>query len=178
MSFRYQKSLVAAALALAVGGCALFQTATPPPAAPARPQMSPATMIHAIRTAGEREKSAIDVNPLADPGVAGLQRAAQADEQAGRYPAAAAELDRAIRLSPQSPDLLQDRAEVAIWLKDYTRAEQLARQSWQLGPRLGPLCARNQQTLVELRIQAGDEAGAARARAAVKQCHVKGVQRF
>ena len=71
-------------------------------------------------------------------------------------PTAAAKLDQAIKLNPESPDLLQDRAEMAIRLKDYAAAEQLAHQSWSLGPKLGPLCARNWQTIVEMRLQARD----------------------
>ena len=103
---------------------------------------------------------------------------AQADVRAGQFDAAAAKLDSAIKLSPNSPDLLQDRAELAIRLKDYATAEQLARKSWEIGPRLGPLCARNWQTIEELRDRAGDQGAAATAGKWVKQCHVEGVPRY
>lgn len=56
-----------------------------------------------------------------------------------------------MKLAPDSPDLLQDRAEVAVRLKNFSDAEKLARQSWSLGPKLGTLCARNWQTMVEVR---------------------------
>lgn len=135
-------------------------------------------MIGAIHAAGDREKSVIDVNPLRDPGVSALQDAAKNDEQAGRYADAAAKLDQALKLSPDSPDLLQDRAEIAIRLKDFSGAEKFAHQSWSLGPKLGPLCARNWQTIVEMRLQAGDEAGADTARKWVPQCHKAGVPRY
>ena len=128
--------------------------------------------------AGDRETSVIAVNPLGDPGITGLQEAAQADADAGRYADAAARLDQALELSPDSPGLLQDRAEIAIQLKDFGTAEKLAHRSWSLGPRLGPLCARNWQTIVEMRLQAGDEAGAETARKWVKQCHKGGVPRY
>lgn len=144
----------------------------PPPARPVY------DVVNAIRAAGAREQSVIDVAPLRDPGVAALLDAAQADERAGRYADAAAGIDRAIKLSPDSPDLLQDRAEVAVRLRDYATAERLARQSWSLGPQLGPLCARNWQTVVEMRLQAGDEAGAAAARKGVQACHKEGVPRY
>ena len=130
------------------------------------------------KAAGAREKSVIDVSPLRDPGVTVLLDAAQHDEQAGRYADAAARLDQAIKLSPESPDLLQDRAELAVRLKDYATAERLAHQSWSLGPKLGPLCARNWQTIVEMRLQAGDEAGADTARKWVLQCHKAGIPRY
>jgi predicted Zn-dependent protease len=135
-------------------------------------------MIGAIHAAGDREKSVIDVNPLRDPGVSALQDAAKNDEQAARYADAAVKLDQALKLSPDSPDLLQDRAEIAIRLKDFAGAERFAHQSWSLGPKLGPLCARNWQTIVEMRLQAGDESGADSARKWVQQCHKAGVQRY
>ncbi|OOG59909.1 tetratricopeptide repeat protein [Rhodanobacter sp. C03] len=158
-----------------LGGCSLFER-TPTPATPAA--VPDHDMIGAIHAAGDREKSVIDVNPLRDPGVSALQDVASTDEQAGRYADAAAKLDQALKLSPDSPDLLQDRAEIAIRLKDFATAERLAHQSWSLGPKLGPLCARNWQTIVEMRLQAGDEAGADTARKWVQQCHKGGVPRY
>jgi predicted Zn-dependent protease len=135
-------------------------------------------MVAAIRAAGAREQSVIDVAPLRDPGVAAWQEAAQADERAGRYADAAAKLDQAIKLNPDSPDLLQARAEVAVRLHDFASAERLARRSWSLGPQLGPLCARNWQTVVEMRLQAADDAGASAARKGVQDCHKEGVPRY
>ncbi|HEY8683940.1 MAG TPA: tetratricopeptide repeat protein [Rhodanobacter sp.] len=156
-------------------GCSLFAPAPVPLKPVVRPDPD---MIAAIRAAGDREKSIIDVNPLRDPGVTALQDGARQDEQAGRYAAAGAKLDQAIKLSPESPDLLQDRAEIAVRLKDYATAEKLAHQSWSLGPKLGPLCARNWQTIVEMRLQAGDQGGADTARKWVQQCHKAGVPRY
>jgi hypothetical protein len=63
-------------------------------------------------------------------------------------------------------------------LKDYANAEQLAHRSWELGPKLGPLCARNWQTIAELRQHAGDDAAAATASKSVQQCHVEGLPRY
>lgn len=156
-----------------LAGC--FETAPPPDT---RPVMPAHDMVAAIRAAGAREKSVIDVAPLRDPGVAALQDAAQADQRAGRYADAAAMLDRALQRNPDAPDLLQDRAEVAVRLHDYAAAERLAHRSWSLGPRLGPLCARNWQTIVEMRLAAGDEAGAANARKGVQACHKEGIPRY
>ena len=172
MSVARLRRLSPALIALSLAGC----FAEPPvEQKPARPSYD---IVAAIRAAGAREKSVIDVAPLRDPGVTSLQDAAQADEQAGRYKDAAAKLDYALKLSPQSPDLLQDRAEVAVREHDYAAAERLARQSWTLGPQLGPLCARNWQTIVEMRLQAGDDAGAATARKGVQACHKEGVPRY
>ncbi|MDQ6646799.1 MAG: tetratricopeptide repeat protein [Pseudomonadota bacterium] len=158
-----------------LGGCSMLKTAPPIPAAAVVPAYD---QVAAIRAAGAHEQSIIDVNPLSDPGVAALQDAAKRDEQTGHYADAAAKLDQAMKLNPDSPDLLQDRAEMAIRLKDYARAEQLAHKSWGLGPKLGPLCARNWQTIVEMRLQASDKAGADTARKWVQQCHKVGVPRY
>lgn len=158
-----------------LAGCGMFATTPPPAASPAVPNYD---LVAAIRAAGDREKSVIDVNPLGDPGVTALQDAAKKDEQARRYADAAAKLDQAIKLSPESPDLLQDRAEIAVRLKDFSTAERLAHKSWSLGPKLGPLCARNWQTVVEMRLQAHDPAGAETARKWLGQCHKAGTPRY
>lgn len=161
------------AMATLLGACA-----TEPPPAPPRPAVPSYDLVGSIRAAGAREKSVIDVAPLRDPGVSALQDAAQADERAGRYQDAAAKLDNALKLAPDSPDLLQDRAEVAVRLHDFASAEKLAHQSWAIGPKLGPLCARNWQTIVEMRLQASDLAGATAARKGVQACHKEGVPRY
>jgi tetratricopeptide (TPR) repeat protein len=158
-----------------LAGCGMFAT-TPPPAP--QPPLPTYDQVTAIRAAGDREKSIIAVNPLRDPGIGALQDAAQRDEQAGKYADAATTLDQALKLSPDSPDLLQERAEMAVRLKDFSAAEKLAHKSWSLGPRLGPLCARNWQTIVEMRLQARDHAGAETARKWVGQCHKAGIPRY
>ena len=179
MLFNNPKRLRLPCLLLVVAlldACSLF---APRPAPSPRPMMpTTAEMVAAIRAAGAHEQSVISVNPLRDPGVTALRDAARQDERGGQYAAAAAKLDLALRLSPDSPDLLQDRAEVAVRLRDFASAEKLAHQSWSLGPRLGPLCARNWQTIVEMRLQAGDPAGAATARKWVQTCHKPGIPRY
>ncbi|WP_414649182.1 tetratricopeptide repeat protein [Dyella sp.] len=170
--------LIAVPASLAVALLAACSQPSVPAAQATRPTVSDDQMLATIRAAGDKEKSAIDVNPLRDPGVAALQDAADGDLRTGKYDAAATKLDQALKISPDSPDLLQDRAELAIHQKDYPRAEQLAHRSWELGPKLGPLCARNWQTIVELRQRAGDEAGAATATKSLTSCHVEGLQRY
>lgn len=145
---------------------------------PVRPALSPAGMVAAIRAAGEHEKSVIAVRPLADPGIAAWQQAADASVQAGHYGAAAATLDQALKRSPDSPDLLQDRAEVAVYQHHFALAQKLAQRSWSLGPKLGPLCARNWETIAQLRLEAGDANGADTAQKWVAKCHVQGINRF
>ena len=165
----------------AVSAAALLAACTQPDLpsqATRRPTVSDDQMLASIQAAGEKEKSVIAVNPLRDPGVAALQDAAEGDLRTGKYNEAATKLDQALTISPNSPDLLQDRAELAIRQRDYASAEKLAHRSWELGPRLGPLCARNWQTIAELRQHAGDDAGAVSATKWVAQCHVEGLQRY
>lgn len=160
-----------------LAGCSLFAPEAKP-APPVLVSVPTYDLVASIRAAGEREKSIISVNALRDPGVTALQESAARDERAGHYAAAATALDQALKLSPDSPDLLQDRAELAVRQKDFSSAEKLAHQSWSLGPKLGPLCARNWQTVVEIRLQARDLAGATSARKWVAQCHKAGIPRY
>ncbi|TCV91301.1 hypothetical protein EC912_11247 [Luteibacter rhizovicinus] len=165
--------LCALATVTLIAACS--QPAPPQATRPSKPNYD---IVAQIRAAGEREKSTIDVAPLRDPGVQGLQQSAQSDERAGRYPDAAAKLDSALKLAPEAPEIIQDRAEVAVRMQDYPLAEKLARQSYQLGPKLGSLCARNWQTVVEMRTQADDGAAVAKARQELTKCHVAGPNRF
>jgi Flp pilus assembly protein TadD len=165
---------------VASGTCLLAACVTPstPRRQASVPVPSNVQMVQAIRAAGAREQSVINVDPLRSPGVMSLRDAARSDEASGHYADAASKLDQALKLSVNAPDLLQDRAEAAVYLGDYATAERLARQSWSLGPKLGPLCARNWQTVVELRLHAGDAAGAATARQQLATCHKPDVSRF
>jgi hypothetical protein len=173
-SFR-ASPLVPAALA----GILLAACAEPAPEAPKPPPgKSNAMMVAEIQAAGDRDKSVINVHPLVDPGVTSLQDGARADERNGQFDAAAAKLDMALKRVPNSPDVLQDRAELAIYMGNYEMAEQLAHQSWSLGSKQGPLCARNWQTVVEMRQRVNDATGAAAASKSVDDCREPGIQRF
>ncbi|UPG91409.1 tetratricopeptide repeat protein [Luteibacter aegosomaticola] len=150
----------------------------PAPPQATRPSAPTYDIVAQIRAAGEREKSAIEVAPLRDPGVKGLEQAAQADERAGKYDDADAKLVSALKLAPEAPELIQDRAEIAVRKQDYAAAEKLAKQSFEMGPKSGSLCARNQQTVYEMRMQAGDQPGAMAARTELGKCHIAGPNRF
>ncbi|MEO6799108.1 MAG: tetratricopeptide repeat protein [Rhodanobacter sp.] len=176
------KHLLSLPLLLAVflvAGCSLFSRTTPKEqTVPSSPGITRQDMVAAIRAAGADDNSVIDVKPLRDPAVAALVDASQQDDQSGKYVDAAGKLDQALKITPESPDLLQDRAELAVRLGDFVSAEKLAHQSWSLGPRLGPLCARNWQTIVEVRLQASDPTGASAARKWVQQCRKADIPRY
>jgi len=168
---RARRVLAAAALSALLAGCA---SAPPQPAAPAPASISTAALIAAIRTAGAQDGSVVNVAPLRPAGEQALLDQAKADEIAGHWHVAASALDQALALDPHAPDVLQDRAEVAVALAQWAPAEKLALRSWALGPRVGALCARNWQTVLEMRQLAGDAAGVTQARAARAACKVSG----
>ena len=75
-------------------------------------------------------------------------------------------------ISPGDPDLLQWKAELSLYRKDWTAAEQLAMQSYEGGPQLGGLCRRNWATVQYARAGRGDSAGAETARQRIAGCTV------
>lgn len=163
-------------LCLAAGGA--FVACTKPPVQPSAPEPSAAELVAAIHAAGAQDDSIVRVKPLRQPGVEALLAKADKKAAAGQYEDAATALDQALKLSPKAPDILQKRAELAVRLGDYREAGQLARRSYQLGPKVGGLCARNWQTVFEMRRIAGDAAGAKVAHKAVAKCEESGPVRM
>jgi hypothetical protein len=162
-------ALGAAALALILAGCS-----HPPQPAPASSRLSPTTMVEAIRAAGAVDKSVVQVMPLRDPSVDGYLDGARADVGAGNYRDALDKLTAALTLSPDAPDILQFRAEIEILLKDDAAAEADARRSYELGAKVGGLCASNWETVLEIAESKNDRAGVQSARSAREACHKAG----
>ncbi|KGI78739.1 hypothetical protein LF63_0104095 [Oleiagrimonas soli] len=162
----------------AVTACLLAACATTSPSAPPTSPPSAQDIVASIQAAGRSDDSAVRVTPLREPSTEALVDAAQKDAAAGQYTQAATQLDKALQEEPRAPDILQDRAEMAIRLHHFDHAEQLARASWNYGPKLGALCARNWQTILEMRKLAQDPAGEAAARKQRAACRVKGVVRM
>lgn len=134
---------------------------------------SPSTdAVAAIRAAGAGMDSAVQVEPLRNPAVEGLLKKAHEAEAAKDYAGAANATASALALAPDSPDILQYQAEIAALRGDWKNAEQLAIKSYSLGPKLGSLCARNWQTVIEARIVFKDKATQAQAKQRLKECRV------
>lgn len=144
----------------------------------AMPVPTPRDMLAAIHAAGRDLDSAVNVLPLRDPGVRQWIEAAKAETAAGHDARAARILNRALTQAPDAPEILQQRAELAVRMQQYAQAEHLARRSWAHGSHVGSLCARNWQTVAEMRRAAGDRAGAAKARRQLAGCRVKDVTRM
>jgi tetratricopeptide (TPR) repeat protein len=157
-------------LAATVVGCT--QSGPPAPAVKPNPAADTVTSLHAIRAAGEGLDSAVQVHPFRDPAIEGFIRKAHDAEAARDFEAAIAATHDALKLSPQSPDILQYLAELQIARGDWMQADALALKSFELGPKLGSLCARNWQTVVEARTATNDAATASQAQLRLKECRI------
>lgn len=167
--------------AFAAGAVSLLAACATPSSAPSPATLttaSPEAMVAAIRAAAGDDDGELAVQPLREPMVEDLREDALRLQSQQRYPEAAAALDRALALVPGDPALLQERAEAALLLRQFDDAERLARQAYELGAKVGPLCRRHWATVRQARLVAGDAAGAQAAQAQVETCRVAGPDRF
>lgn len=164
-------------LCLVLAACATSPGA-PSAAAPPLTSATPEQMVAAIRAAAGDGDGELSVQPLRDPMVEDLREQAARSEAQGRHEEAAAALDRALGIVPDDPALLQERAEAAILLRDFERANALAEHAFALGAQVGPLCRRHWATIEQVRLVAGDAEGAATAKAQVDGCKVAGPERY
>ncbi len=125
-----------------------------------------------IRTAGEGLDSAVQVQPLRDPAIDGFLADAKKAESMHDFGKAAEATASALKLAPEAPDILQYAAEIEVGRGDWQRAETLAVRSYSLGPKVGSLCARNWQTVVEARTALDDAEEVAKAKQRLQACRV------
>ncbi|PIX60858.1 MAG: hypothetical protein COZ47_04965 [Lysobacterales bacterium CG_4_10_14_3_um_filter_64_11] len=130
-----------------------------------------AALVAKVRAAAAAD-DVLQVEPLRDAQTEDLRLAAQRLERQGDYRAALQRLQQARVLAPQDPTLLQEAAELSLYLADWEQAIALASRSFENGPRLGPLCRRNWTTLQLVREQIGDGEGSASAQAQRQRCTV------
>jgi tetratricopeptide (TPR) repeat protein len=148
--------------------------------APAKSGVHPdaVSAVAAIRAAGQQFDSSVEVHPLRDPAVDGLLQKAHEQEAQQQPTQALDSVRKALTIAPNAPDLLQLQAELAIETGDWKQATALAQKSYDLGPKVGGLCARNLETLARTRAATGDDAGAATARQQLASCKVPAPNRF
>ncbi len=149
--------------------CACTQPA-PPAKAAAKPDRDPAAAVAAIRAAGAKLESAVEVKPLRDPAVDGWFNQAHTFELKAQYAQALDAVRHAEKIAGAAPDISQFEAELLVELREWRQAGDVAQRAWDGGPKVGALCARNQQTLVEVRSALGDALGAEQARVQVAAC--------
>ncbi|MEB1528191.1 tetratricopeptide repeat protein [Xanthomonas sp. WHRI 7945] len=164
-----------AALSLLLASCV---SAPPPPPPPPVDTTTPAQRVAAIEASGGVDDTELSVQPLRDPQVEDLRDSAKRKRAAGDLAGAAAALDQALQLVPEDPALLQDRAELALLLKDDAQAEAFAKRAIDLGSQTGPLCRRHWATIEQSRLARGQKENAASAHAQIERCTVAGVKRY
>lgn len=130
-------------------GTLLLGACMAPATRPAAPTYDPVVLVKAIRAAGAASSTELDVQPLRDPQIEDLRQQAAQLETKHMYRGAADLLDRAMKLNAEDPALMQDRAELALLLRDPAQAQQFAKQALDLGSTTGPLCRRHWETLLQ-----------------------------
>lgn len=166
------------AFALLLSACSSTPALSPAPVSTSLTAATPQQMVATVRAAASSGQGELVVQPLRDSRTAGLREQAARLEVQAQYAEAAVALDRALAIAPDDPALLQERAEAALLLRQYSAAEAYARRAWSLGSKVGPLCRRHWATVQQTRLVAGDRAGAAAAREQIAACQVEGPNRF
>ena len=137
-------AVVLLAVSAAGMGCS-----TAPPAA-ALPVFDAETAVAAIRKSAVAARE-LDVQPLRDNRVEDLRQSASALEKQRKYAESAATLDQALAITAGDPALLQERAEAALLLRKLDDAERYAKQAYDGGSKVGPLCRRHWSTIAAVR---------------------------
>lgn len=161
------KRLLPIVIAVILSACA-----TPAPTTKFVTTLPPETLVANIRALAGNDEDELAVQPLRDPHVEDLRQQAAELERNRLYRAAADRLDQALAINPDDPAVLQERAEVAILLRDFEQAETLARRGYETGAKVGPLCRRHWATIEQVRIANDDAATAAAAKAQIGTCKV------
>ena len=139
--------------------------------------LTPMEMLAQVRASGQMGNE-LDVQPWRDPQIEDLRAAATAAEARGDNAGADKALQHALQLSPDEPELLQWRAELALLRRDWAQAELLAARSFDKGPKLGGLCRRSWSTVRFAREARGDAVNAAVAQQRIATCAVTPPPRY
>jgi len=133
-------------------------------------QRGPNTLAQSIRGVDGDQSQGLQIYGLRNPVVSELMDKALQAEAAGRYDLAMNHLKKAQAIEPQAPDILQQMAEVSIEQGRWDQAKAYARQSIDLGPRVGHLCKRNWRALAMVHSKTGDQQASGKAAARVELC--------
>ena len=123
-----------------------------------------------VRAPARQDSEGVQVRPLQNPAVIQLTDEARRAEHAGDFDQAAVLLERALRIQPRDPEILQHMAEVQISKEEYEQALSFAVRSYDIGPRVGEICARNWRTIAVAKEYLDDPAGAREAEQRSGQC--------
>jgi tetratricopeptide (TPR) repeat protein len=123
-----------------------------------------------VRAPASEDKAGVQVYSLQNPAVKQLTAQAEVAEHAGDFDEASGYIERALRIQPRDPQLLQHMAEINLQKKDYQQALNFAVKSYETGPRVGEICSRNWRTISVAREHLQDPGGASEAEARASQC--------
>ncbi|NNJ65065.1 MAG: tetratricopeptide repeat protein [Xanthomonadales bacterium] len=151
---------VTAATLLLLGGCA---ARTPAPG-------DARDVENRVREPARQDRAGVQVRPLQNPAVKALLADAGDAESAGDYDQAVSLLERALRIQPNDPEILQNMAEVQLRVQDYEQALHFAQRSYDIGPRVGEICSRNWRTISVARDYMGDPSGSTEAEQRASRC--------
>ena len=152
--------LFGSTLALLLNACA---TPTPAPVEDREVQEK-------VRQPAKQQSAGVQVYPLQNPAVKSLMEDAAEAESIGEFDVAAVSLERALRIQPRDPEILQQMAEVQLLKKDYEQALNFAIQSYDSGSRVGEICARNWHSISVAREHLGDKSGSKQAKSRAGNC--------
>lgn len=123
-----------------------------------------------IRTPATEDSAGVQVYSLQNPAVKQLTVQAVQAESAGDLDQAGVFLERALRIEPRDPQVLQQMAEIKLQKEDYQQALNFAERSYDIGPRVGEICSRNWRTISLAREHLDDLNGAKDAQTRATQC--------
>ena len=123
-----------------------------------------------VREPASEDSAGIQVYSLQNPAVKQLTAQARGAEAAGDLDQASGYLERALRIEPRDPQLLQHMAEVKLQKEEYQQALNFAVRSYDTGPRVGEICSRNWRTISVAREHLNDTEGADDAEKRAKKC--------
>ena len=123
-----------------------------------------------VRTPARQDSAGVQVRPLQNQAVVQLTNEARRAEHAGDLEQAAVMIERAMRIQPSDPELMQHMAEIQLQKGDYQQALNFAVRSYDTGPRVGEICARNWRTISVARGHLNDPDGAQQAEQRAGQC--------
>ncbi|MGF1613247.1 MAG: tetratricopeptide repeat protein [Gammaproteobacteria bacterium] len=171
--------LITSGFCIALAGCATAPPATrevpvversttveTPPDRPALSQQAPASVPKAPPSSGAEAPQQPSLEPATlpeTPVVLALLDTADRQKQAGQLPAAAASLERALRIEPRNPETWYQLAIIRFHQGQFGQAEQLARKAEALAGRDNAARARSWLLIAAARQQVGDREGAHRA---------------
>jgi len=123
-----------------------------------------------VRAPASEDSEGVQVYSLQNPAVKQLTAQAKNAELAGNLDQAGGYIERALRIEPRDPQLLQHMAEIKLQKQDYQQALNFAVRSYDTGPRVGEICSRNWRTISVAKEHLEDVAGANDAQKRASQC--------